>query len=131
MNIAVCGGKDLKDAPFVQKSLDFWRLRLPISTLIVGGQVTLDPAEKSISWEQRAKWGADWLAKDWAERSGIPVIEVTTSDADWKRLGARAEQARIERFLKQEPKRLIVLSAGAEELVGYARAAGVKCIEVA
>jgi len=133
LKVIVCGGRDFKGWKTAKTALDFWLPRLPITAVIQGGQVSLDPAERHLPWEQRKKWGADYIAKRWAELRGIPVIEEAVSAEEWKKLGGAAGPIRNRKMLDlHKPQAVISFEGGSgtADMLRQARARGIKCIEV-
>lgn len=133
MRVIVCGGRHFKDRDKVQYSLDYWLQRLGITVVIQGGQVTVDTSDRSIPWEQRDRWGADYLAKQWAESRRIPVIEEAVTDEQWKKQGPAAGPIRNRRMLAHKPEYVIAFEGGAgtANMLQQARERGIRCIEVA
>lgn len=134
MRVVVCGGRKFRDQKLAYESLDFWHNRLGFTLLIQGGQVSVDPSERHLPWDQRQKWGADYIAKCWAELRGVPMVEEAVSDADWKKFGPRAGPLRNGRMIDaHRPERVISFpgGAGTADMLGQARARGIKCIEIA
>lgn len=132
--VVVCGGRDFKAWSKARWALDYWHQRLGFSLLVQGGQVSMDPAERSLPWDKRTRWGADYIAKRWAMAKGIPNAEEAVSDADWKKFDLAAGPMRNTRMLmKYKPQRVIAFAGGkgTADMLDQARRAGVKCIEVA
>ncbi len=111
--VVVCGGRHLGSQPGEADAwtdaLDRAHRRRPISLLREGGAS-----------------GADWLARRWAEASGIPV---DTVKADWSAHGRAAGPTRNAAMLVREPRPDVVIAApggaGTADMVARARAAGV------
>lgn len=131
MRVLVCGPGDLQDQALVSASLDYWLQRLDLTAIIEDGQVSVDPAERNVSWEQRRKWGAAYLSKTWAETRRVKVIEDPQDAAEQKRLGAGARLAHLKRLIARHKPEYLIAFRGAEELAAEARRLGVRCIEVA
>lgn len=133
MKVIVCGGPDFRGWKAARTALDFWLPRIPITVLIHGGRVSMSPADRHLPWEERKKWGADYIARRWAELRGVRTIEEALPDAEWKKLGGSATVLLNRKLLDLRPDRVIALPGGEEtsDMLTQARMRGVKCIEVA
>lgn len=75
--------------------------------------------------------GADRLAQDWANGTGIPV---ETYEADWENQGSFAGPARNARMLAEGRPDLVIAfpgGRGTADMMRKARKAGVEVIEIA
>jgi len=112
MRVLVCGGRDFNDA----LTLGSWlggihKNNGPITLLIEGGAR-----------------GADFMARKFAEWSGIPV---KTFPADWDRHGKAAGPIRNRQMLEEGKPDLVVAFAGGKgtaNMVEQAKAAGIKVL---
>jgi hypothetical protein len=78
----------------VRRALDVLHARKPITLIIEGGAL-----------------GADRLAREWAEVSGVSV---QTFEAEWKRFGRRAGPLRNKRMLDEgRPDGVVAFPGGA------------------
>jgi len=107
----VCGGRDFENVDLLYDTLD--KFLGPIAVVISGGAR-----------------GADSLAEMWADERGIPVERY---EADWGTHGKAAGPIRNQRML-EEGKPGVVFAfpggRGTADMVGRARRAGVRVIEV-
>jgi hypothetical protein len=134
MIVIICGGRDFRDQEKAFWVFDYWMPHLPITKVIQGGQVSLDPTERSVPWEKRKRWGADYFAGLWAKERRIPMVEERVTDEEWKKFGPAAGPMRNRRMLvRHKPEYVIALPGGrgTSDMLAQARAAGVKCIEAA
>ena len=88
----MCGGRDYDDYNTVSNTLGHLHKRGPVSLLIHGGAR-----------------GADSLAGEWAEESGVPV---KVYEADWKRLGKAAGFIRNATMLKHGKPDMVIAFPG-------------------
>lgn len=134
VKIVVAGGRNFADYAKLSDALDYWMVRLGISIVVTGGGVTYDPAEHGKPVSERRRWGADFLAAQWAESRRIPVLVEPITDEEFKKLDRGATPIRNRRLLdKHKPERVIDFGGGEDtvDLLNQARAAGIRCIEVA
>jgi CubicO group peptidase (beta-lactamase class C family) len=109
MKILVCGGRDYENVSAVRHALTALHVKNPISLIIEG-----------------AALGADRLAREWAEISGVPV---QTFEAEWKRYGRRAGPLRNKRMLDEgRPDGVVAFpgGAGTANMIDLANACRVK-----
>jgi predicted Rossmann-fold nucleotide-binding protein len=93
MKILVCGGRDYKNVSAVRHALTALHARKSITLIIEGGAP-----------------GADRLAREWAEASGVPV---RTFEAEWERFGRRAGPLRNKGMLDEgEPDGVVAFPGG-------------------
>lgn len=88
MKVIVCEGRDFDDYVFLQGKLD----GLGVTSLVEGGA-----------------FGADRLARNWAEERGIPVL---TYFADWSKYGKAAGPIRNQQMLGEDPDLVVVFPGG-------------------
>lgn len=108
IRVIVCGGRDYHNQTHLFAWLDKFHKSFPITELIEGG----------------AK-GADKLAKDWARKNKITVIEV---QALWTKFGNRAGPIRNQLMLDYNPDAVIAFpgNTGTANMIYIARKAGIK-----
>ena len=109
MRVLVCGGREYADAARVTEVLDAQSI-----TVIIEGCAR----------------GADSLAEDYARTHRIPVRHFP---ADWERNGKAAGHIRNREMLVQGRPDLVIAfpgGRGTANMVGQARLAGVRVIEV-
>lgn len=112
MRVLVCGCRDFNDP----MTLGSWlggihKNNGPITLIIEGGSS-----------------GADYMARKFAERQGIPV---RTFDAEWGKYGKSAGPIRNRQMLVEGKPDLVVAfegGAGTADMVKQARRAGVKVV---
>jgi hypothetical protein len=122
IRLLVCGGRYFDDQDRVDAILDRLHSELGIAVLIQGGQ-------KFWSKRHHRFIGADYQAKVWAEKRGVPCIE---EPANWA-LGRSAGKARNSKMLRQHrPDRGVAFPGqnGTADMVSKLRAAGVLTYEV-
>lgn len=107
LRLLVCGGRDFSDDAAVTRVLDHLHATRGIAEIIEGGAR-----------------GADSLARVWAERRGVSVLEFP---ADWKRHGRRAGFVRNGEMLLQQPDGVVAFpgGAGTADMMRQARGASV------
>lgn len=108
--VLVCGGRDYMDADHVFSTLDALWKELEFVHVIEGGQ-----------------WGADTLAKRWAEANPNKVVH-TQYGANWKLHGPGAGPIRNRRMIYEGKPDLIIAFPGGKgtaNLVEQARGAGI------
>ena len=113
MKVLVCGGRDFWDQSRVYATLSTLLVEHEIECVIHGNAL-----------------GADTLAGMWATAHGI---EQRIHYAEWKRLGGRAGPIRNAKMLAEEKPNLVVAfpgGSGTAHMVGIAKKAGVRVIEV-
>lgn len=111
MRVLICGGRDFKDLPFLDRTLDALHAKRPFSAVIHGGA-----------------HGADEMAHFWAGATGV-AIEVY--EADWKKHGRAAGPRRNQRMLDESKPDLIIAfpgGRGTSDMVKRARQAGLQVI---
>lgn len=81
MRIVVTGGREFTDRSFVNASMDLLYRKYKITLLIEGGAR-----------------GADRLARDWAERTDVPL---RTYEADWDTYGSAAGPIRNQQMIDE------------------------------
>lgn len=109
MRLLACGGRDYRNAAAVEHALTVIHARRGITLLIEGGAT-----------------GADRLARQWAERNGVPV---QTYEADWKTYGRRAGPLRNHYMLVDgKPDGVVAFPGGrgTADMIQQAERAGVK-----
>lgn len=126
MRVLITGGRDFRDWKKACSAFDYWHLRLDITLVIQGGQVSRDPRDQE-------KWGGDYYAKKWAGLRGIPVVEERVTDEEWKKFDRDAGPMRNRRMIdRHKPEKVIALPGGkgTQDMLNQARACGIRCIEV-
>jgi hypothetical protein len=111
MRVLVCGGRDYDEWLKVFDELEGLK---PYPTTVIQGGAS----------------GADRHARDWAHDSGTECI---TFDADWSKHGKSAGPIRNQRMLDEGKPDLVLAFPGGKgtaDMVGRAKAAGVRVIEV-
>jgi hypothetical protein len=111
MRVLICGGRNFKDLPFLDRTLDALHAKRPFSAVIHGGAR-----------------GADEMAHFWAGATGV-CTEVY--HADWRKHGKAAGPRRNQRMLDEATPDLVVAfpgGAGTTDMVKRARKAGVQVI---
>jgi YspA, cpYpsA-related SLOG family len=114
MKVLVCGGRDYGDLMALFRTLDGLHAACSFSEVIEGGAR-----------------GADTMAGQWARARGI---ELRIFPAEWQRYGRAAGFERNRRMLVEGRPEMVVAfagGAGTRMMVGLARQAGVKVMEVA
>lgn len=114
MRVLVCGGRDYRDVGRVGAIIQKLHNEAGVDVLIEGGA-----------------YGADRLAREWAQSIGI---RVETFDADWENHGSFAGPMRNTRMLNEGQPDLVVAfpgGRGTADMVRKARKAGVKVVEIA
>ena len=122
IRLLACGGRYYDDQDRVDTILDRLHAELGIAVLIQGGQ-------KFFCKRRRRFIGADYQAKVWAEKRGVPCIE---EPANWS-LGRTAGKTRNTTMLrKHQPDRGVAFPGqnGTADMVSKLRAAGVPTYEV-
>ena len=122
IRVLACGGRYYDDQDRVDTILDRLHAELGIAVLIQGGQ-------KFFCKRRRRFIGADYQAKVWAEKRGVPCIE---EPANWS-LGRSAGKTRNTAMLrKHQPDRGVAFPGqnGTADMVSKLRAAGVPTYEV-
>jgi hypothetical protein len=114
MKVLVCGGRDFTNSAYVFSTLDKLHEATPITALMQGG----------------AK-GADDLARQWAASN--PGVKRYVCHADWATHGRSAGPKRNARMLEWQPDLVVAFPGGrgTANMVGLAKAAGVKVVEQA
>jgi YspA, cpYpsA-related SLOG family len=110
MRVLVCGGRDFTDQALLEARLAGI---LGVAVIIEGGAL-----------------GADRLAREFGQQRGITV---ETFPADWQKHGRAAGPIRNKRMLEDGKPDLVVAfpgGRGTANMVGQARAAGVRVIEI-
>lgn len=112
MKLLVCGGRDFADATLVFDKLNAVHAKRPIEIIIEGGA-----------------YGADHMAKLWAQRNGIHVCTVL---AQWDKFGKGAGPKRNAAMLSLNPDGVLAFPGGrgTANMVQQAKDAGVKVVEV-
>lgn len=113
MRILITGGRNYSDRATVFRELDKLHAESTICTLIHG-----------------AATRADTLADSWAKSR---VVEVIACPADWSRHGRAAGPIRNKAMLTDHAPELLVAfpgGRGTANMIGQARAAGVKIIVI-
>jgi len=110
--ILVCGGRDYADKETIKRVLNELYNASKFTQMIEGGAS-----------------GADSLCASWAGAIGIHVIEVK---AQWDKYGKRAGPIRNADMLNLKPDLVVAFPGGrgTKDMIGKAKAAGVKVIEV-
>jgi len=110
MKVIVCGGRDYDDQRRAYEVLD---QQMPTISLVIEGGAR----------------GADTLARMWAD---LRRVDCLTVPANWDRDGFSAGPRRNTRMLTYSPDLVIALPGGrgTANMIGQARKAGVKVIEV-
>lgn len=102
MKILVCGGRDFQDREKIHEILKEYLYLKPDLTIIQGGQVTTD-------WKTGRKWGADYLAKKWAEANDVSVLEFK---ANWNKYGKPAGMIRNQQMLDEGNPDIVIAFKG-------------------
>ena len=110
MRVLVCGSRDWRDAPELERVLDKVASVVRVDTVIEG--------------EAR---GADLMARAWAESRGIALAPYP---AEWDQLGKAAGHIRNSRMLEDGRPDLVIAfpllsSRGTFDMISLARHAGV------
>jgi hypothetical protein len=124
MKLLVCGGRDYRNEANVWAALDKVHSKRVISVIIEGGCRTDDK-------ETNFMYGADYFAHTWALDRGVTCI---TEPAKWKAKGKAAGPIRNGEMLRKwGPDGVVAFPGGrgTADMVGKARAAGVKVWEIA
>jgi hypothetical protein len=111
LTVLVCGGRDYADRQRLFRLLDFNRAKIG---LLVHG----------------AAKGADSLAGAWATARKVRQLAFP---ADWKKYGRKAGPIRNVQMLREAVPDLVVAfpgGVGTQHMIGIARKAGVRVIEV-
>lgn len=110
MNILVCGGRDFSDYQLMSEVLSGYE---DVADIIIHGGAK----------------GADKMAGVWAKSNGVHSAEVV---ALWDSYGKSAGYKRNASMLLLQPDLVIAFSGGVgtKMMVGLARRAGVKVVEV-
>jgi len=120
MRVLVCGGRTFSDRHRLYEALNALD---PRPTLIIeGGQRTKEAGQ--------IVGGADFFAKEWADRRGIPVLTV---DAEWQRYGKSAGPLRNAKMISFGRPDLVLATdggAGTNDMVRQACNANIKVIKV-
>jgi len=112
--VLVCGGRNYSDLDRVGAVLGKYNQDAGIDLLIEGGA-----------------YGADRLARQWAQALGIPV---DTYEADWENQGSFAGPMRNTRMINEGKPDLVIAfpgGRGTADMVKKARRAGVQVVEIA
>jgi hypothetical protein len=119
--VLACGGRYFDNQDRVDAILDRVHAELGIAVLIQGGQ-------KFWCKRRRRFIGADYQAKVWAEKRGVPCIE---EPANWS-LGKGAKARNTRMLRKHQPDRGVAFPGqnGTADMVSKMRAAGVPTYEV-
>ena len=123
--VLVCGGRWWNNQVRVDAVLDQLHAEIGIAVLIQGGQQTTVRRGG-----QMVSFGADYQAKVWAEKRGIPCIE---EPAHWDVHGKAAGSIRNSQMLRLHKPDLGVAFPGQNgtfDMVSKMRAAGVPVYEV-
>lgn len=135
MRVIIAGDRGFADREKAFWALDYWSDRIGISSIVTDGHVTMDVSERSLPEAQRRKWGASYLAKEWAQARRVPVIEERILDAELKKHGMNAAALRHQRAISlHRPDLALSLpfrGGDAELLLDVCRKACIRCIEVA
>lgn len=113
MRVLVCGGRDFKDLPLLDRTLDELHAKRGFKKLITG-----------------CASGADLMSRFWAGFAGLPIDVYV---ADWKKHGRSAGPKRNQRMLDDGKPDLVVAFPGGRgtlDMVRRAKAAGVEVILV-
>ncbi len=114
MRVLVCGGRDLQDEDYVDKTLD----RL----LAARG-----PFERVMHGDAR---GVDKLAGKWARAHGVLEWDFLP---EWHRVDAHDGESRNQRMIAECAPDLVIAfpgGIGTENMIESARAAGIEVIEI-
>ncbi|HXO69702.1 MAG TPA: DUF2493 domain-containing protein [Bradyrhizobium sp.] len=112
--VLVCGGRDYADAARVDRILNAALRKHAGALVIVNGGAT----------------GADYLASRWADRNGVPCVEMP---APWSKHGAAAGPIRNRWMLDlMRPDRVVAFPGGrgTADMVAAAREAVVQVIDL-
>jgi len=118
MRLLVCGGRDFKDAPWLNAVLDHLRAKLYDRGLVLTAIIHGDAR------------GADRLAKQWAESRGVPHRPFP---AKWTKYGKAAGSIRNQQMLDEgKPDAVLAFDGGSgtQDMVDRARKAGLKVTQV-
>lgn len=121
--VLVCGGRYWNDQPRVDAVLDELHAKYDFTVLIQGGQKTAHREDR------KRFFGADYQAKVWAWRRGVPVIE---EPADWEASPRGAGPIRNSRMLREHKPNIGVGfkgGRGTADMCAKMRAAGVMVME--
>lgn len=113
MRVLVCGGRDFSDKTTVWGWMQALHLKLGVSVVIHGDAS-----------------GADRLAASWARQEGVPVIAYP---AAWQTHGRAAGPIRNQQMLDFGKPDLVIAfpgGRGTADMVGRARKAGIKVVEI-
>lgn len=143
MKILVCGGREYLDKDrleivlnqldgvkeLVEGGAGGYRLKSTPSKIFrdaIGYDMHKDESDKEY-------FGADTLAKVWADKKGGSII-VHTHPADWKKLGPKAGPIRNQEMLEKHPDLKLVVAFpggnGTADMIKRAKAAGVAVWEI-
>lgn len=113
MRLLVCGGRRYSDHTTLFAALDAIHAATPVSLVIHGGAS-----------------GADALADRWANQRGIPAM---VFEADWSNGKAGGPMRNRAMLLEGKPDLVVAFpgGSGTENMMGQARAAGVRVVEIA
>ena len=117
MKILVCGSRDWNDYTAIRRELDkLYHIQVERDALII---------------IQGGARGADAIARGWAERNGVPCVQV---DANWVFYGKSAGPISNEWMLRLDPDLVLAFSVdldhskGTKNMVTQALKAGVKVL---
>jgi hypothetical protein len=95
MRLLLVGGRHLKDATLIRKSLGLIHIRMQVSVLIHGGHAALGT-----------------IAEDWARESDIHILRYP---ANWRLLGKRAEGVRNDFMLSDSRPDMVLALPGGDD----------------
>jgi hypothetical protein len=100
VRVLVFGGRDFRNKEAIWQALDDLHATNPVTLLIEGGQVSVDPSESHLPWKERTKWGADHFGHMWALSRKVPHKQYR---ADWRTHGKSAGPRRNEQMAALDP----------------------------
>lgn len=121
--VLVCGGRWWNNQPRVDAVLDRLHAQYRFTVLIQGGQKTRHSQDRS------KFYGADYQAKVWARKRGVPCIEEA---ADWAASPRGAGMIRNSKMLRDHKPDLGVAfkgQNGTADMISKMNAAGVPVLE--
>jgi hypothetical protein len=130
MRVLVCGGRWWNNQDRTDAVLDRLHAEHNFSVLIQGGQMT---QRRHYTYRQLTKvefFGADYQAKVWAEKRGIPVIEEKANWAASPRGAGVIRNSKMLRIHKPDIGIAFPGQNGTADMVTKLRAAGVPTYEV-